>query len=148
MTPEEIRKKVDTCFEDGGMGLSSAGYFLEKAKSLIHMGIEHDADAICYVHATGEDVSVLVVVGRSTLMGEDAYKWIFDYHNNSPSATKRCVERIAEFAVEAFSDGDVECVMPFRDTKNKAWRSFGGELKTVDEVRKRAFMKLGRKTDQ
>ena len=143
MTKEEVQRKIQESFNDGAVNIA----MIEKSKSLIAMGIEHDADSICHISKTGESISVIFVVGRSVLMGAEAHKWISEYHNNSPSAIKRCIEAIADFAIEGLADGE-ECIMPFVDTKNKAWRAFriqaGGAVQTVDEIRKKALFKLGR----
>jgi hypothetical protein len=148
MTPEEIRQKVIESFNGGGIDITDAVALTQRAKFLVDMGIEHDADAICHIHDCEGSISVIIVVGKSVLMGMDAYKWVDDYHNNIPSATKQCIEKIADFAAQVLPT-DEDGIMPFVDSKNKAWRSFrlspAGKLKNVDEVRKRAFQMLGRK---
>lgn len=147
-SPEEIRRQVAENFNSAGMNITNIETISEKAKELASLGAELDADAVCHIFLSddGQQVVVMFVVGRSVLMGPDARSWLFEYHNNSPVATARCIDKIASYAIEEMS-GEGVYTMPFKDTKNKAWRSFqtkGGSMQTVDQVRKSALMKLGR----
>lgn len=153
LSPEEIRKQVEAGFVTGGINLSNVSQIQEKAKLLVKRGIELDADAICHIFSSGDNnnkLSVLLVVGRSMLMGPEAYKWLLDYHNNNPAAAKRGIDKIADYAVTGLSTPAAEeCTLPITDAKNKAWRAFkvqqpGGTVKSVDDIRKSAYLKLGR----
>lgn len=154
MNPDMIRRSIEASFvSNNKIDLVSMSVVIqEKARSLVETGIELDADAICYVFRTGDDsLAVIIAVGRSMLMGPEAYQWIMDYHNLNTAAAKRCIDRIVEYAIEDIPTTG-ECSIPFKDTKNKAWRSFKvrqpeGTVKSIDEVRKSAFLKLGRKTN-
>lgn len=118
--------------------------FVERSSELCQMGIELDADSVCLICRNGEKVNVFLQVGRSLLVGEEIERWILEYHNFNRAAARHCKEKIALFAVEDLPGND-ECIMPFVNSKNKAWRAFRDTpLKTIDEVRKRAFIKLGR----
>jgi len=147
MDQEQIRKFVENCFsDDSGLDYSLANTIaMEKSRSLVRMGIDLDADAICHIMKTNDHVLAFFVVGRSILFSSDAKQWLLDYHGHNNNAVQNAINEIANFAAQSLID-DTECSMPFKDSRNKAWRAFktinGKGLKTVDDIRKRAKLRL------
>lgn len=144
MTADMIREQVSQCFQSGGLDMEALGDFiLDKTRTLVKLGTDLDADAVCHAFRLGEKIIVFLVVGRSVLAGREAYQWLLEYQNHNAPAANRNLEEIADYACEKLAEAG-ECTMPFRNPKSKVWRAFkvqpDGSLKSYNEIRKKVFM--------
>ena len=148
MNKEEIRQAVLRSLDvKASYGATWQFNFMSYLGDLTQLGHEWDADAVCFITKIQGQICVVFLVGRSVLFSEEANCWLTDYHNGSPSAIQKAIDKIVDFIFDEF-EGEEYIAMPFINSKNKIWRSFrmqDGSLPTVDDVRKKAFIKLGKK---
>jgi len=146
MDEKLIREQVTKCLGINGSFDSYTLSFVagNKAAGLVRLGMDVDADAICHIFKYEDKLLLFFVVGRSLLIGIDAYDWLNEYHSHNKSALERSIQQIVTFATEE-QPGPEGITMPFKNSKNKAWRSFRADsaiqLPTVDDVRKKARLR-------
>lgn len=146
MDGKSIYEQVtDSLGVNGSFDLYTANFVAaNKATSLARLGIDMDADAICHIFRYEDKLMAFFVVGRSLLIGTDALDWLKEYHSFNKSAVEKAIQQIVSFAAEE-QPGPEGITMPFKDSRNKAWRSFRAksaiQLPTVDDVRKKARLR-------